>query len=285
MTSPAVVPPVLPPVLLAYDGSPDAERALDWAANEAKETGSPLLVMMVEDVQEVPYGGATSTVTSGAPPILEHARALLAEVGVDSTLEHRIGRVVTEILQAAGSASMVVLGSGGHGRTGELFLGSVSQDVARHATCPVVVVRRPRVSDARRIVVGIDGSPSSSAALAYACRRAERTGEVVVALHAWRVHAPSTDVWSSVPRTLKEENQRRLLLAESVAGTREDHPDVQLELEAVAVDPATCLVDASANASLLVVGSRGRGLVGGLLLGSVSQAVLRQARCPVAVVR
>lgn len=274
------------PVLLAYDGSPDAERALDWAASEAKETGTPLHVVLVEDVQPGPMTGTTSTATSVAPMALDQARAVLVEVGVESvTFEHRIGRVTNELLEAAESASTVVLGSRGHGRTGEIFLGSVSQHVARHATCPVVVVRRPRVSNARRIVVGIDGSPGSSAALAYACRRAERTGEVVVALHGWHVHAPSTDVWSSIPRTLEDEDQRRLLLAESVAGMREDHPDVTLELEAVAVDPATCLVDASANASLLVVGSRGLGFVGGMLLGSVSQAVLHRAQCPVAVVR
>lgn len=271
------------PILLAYDGSPDAERALDWVATEASATGTPVRVMMVEDVQAVAPSGAT---TSTAPQTLERAREALAEVGVTAvTIEHRVGRVVIELLESAESASMVVLGSQGHGRAGEMFLGSVSQHVARHASCPVVVVRRQRASDARRIVVGIDGSPGSSAALAYACQRAERTGEVVVAIHGWRVHASSTEVWSTVPRTLQEEEERRLLLAESVAGVREDHPDVTVELEAVAVDAATCLVDASASASLLVVGARGLGFVGGLLLGSVSQAVLHRATCPVAVVR
>lgn len=277
------------PILLAYDGSPDAERALDWAATEAKDTDTPVVVLLVEDVRALgPAGAAVAvgTLTSTAPRTLEHARAVLAEHGVASvTVEHRLGRVVAELLDSAASASTVVLGSEGHGRTEEAFLGSVSQHVARHATCPVVVVRKQRASSARRIVVGIDGSPGSSAALAYACRRAERTGETVTAIHGWHVHEPSTAVWSSVPRTLEDEEARRLLLAESVAGVREDHPDVPLELEAVAVDPATCLSDASASASLLVVGSRGLGFVGGMLLGSVSQAVLHRARCPVAIVR
>lgn len=271
------------PILLAYDGSPDAERALDWVAIEASATGTPVRVVMVEDVQAAAPSGVT---TSTARRTLERAREALAEIGVTAvTLEHRVGRVVIELLESADSASMVVLGSQGHGPAGEMFLGSVSQHVARHASCPVVVVRRQRASDARRIVVGIDGSPGSSAALAYACQRAERTGEAVAAIHGWRVHASSTDVWSTVPRTLQEEDERRLLLAESVAGVREDHPDVTVELEAVAVDAATCLVDASASASLLVVGARGLGFVGGLLLGSVSQAVLHHATCPVAVVR
>ena len=134
-------------------------------------------------------------------------------------------------------------------------------------------------------MVGVDGSATSSAALEQACRRAERTGETVVALHAWRTHAPSTDVWNSEPRAQEGLAHRQVLLAESVAGMRVDHPDVVIEQEAVPVAPVRCLVDASRGASLLVVGSHGLGFFGGLLLGSVSQAVLQRAECPVAVVR
>ena len=163
-------------------------------------------------------------------------------------------------------------------------MGSVSQHLARHATCPVVVVRQPRDTEAQRIVVGIDGSSTSAAALRYACRRADVTGETVVALHAWHVRAPSTDVWAAEPRTV-DVGERERLLAESVAGVREDHPDVRLEQEVVLVAPGQALADASASASLVVVGSRGLGYFSGLLLGSVSQAVLHRAACPVAVVR
>lgn len=279
------------PILLAYDGSPDADRALDWAADEATALSAPLVVMTVEDVQPVAmvspsHYGVVQTVASWVPQVLERARNAVAEHGVAAaTFEHRVGRVVSELVKAAETASVVVLGSQGHGRTGDILIGSVSQDVVRHASCPVVVVRKPRSSSARGIVVGIDGSAHSSAALAFACRRADRTGETVTAIHGWHVHNPSTDVWSTIPRSLRDEDARRLLLAESVAGVREDYPDVTLELEAVAVDPATCLTDASARASLLVVGSRGRGLIGGAFLGSVSLSVLRGATCPVAVVR
>ena len=79
--------------------------------------------------------------------------------------------------------------------------------------------------------------------------------------------------------------EREALLAESIAGVRTDHPDVRLEQEVVVVAPAQCLVDASAGASMVVVGSRGLGFFSGMLLGSVSQAVLHGATCPVAVVR
>lgn len=278
------------PVLLAYDASPDADRALRWAAEEARSAGAPLVVMAVEDVQPVPMvtptrHGVAAPVPSWVPAALDKARSTLEGSGLDVAYEHRVGRVTTELVEAARTASVAVVGSRGHGRVGEALMGSVSNHLARHAACPVVVVRQPHDPAARRIVVGIDGSPGSRAALAYACLRAERTGETVTAVHGWHVPAPSTDVWTAIPRTLADEEGRRLLLAESVAGVREDHPDVALELEAVAVAPAACLVGASASASLVVVGSRGLGLVGGLLLGSVSQDVLHRAQCPVAVVR
>lgn len=279
------------PILVAYDGSADARRALEWAAQESLRTGVPVHVIAVNEILPPAWGGigGMAVVTEGyvldSSALLEEAAKTLADEGVTAaTTQQRTGPVVSELVQAAESASVLVIGSNGHGAAGEALMGSVSQHLARHATCPVVAVREPRDAEARRIVVGIDGSRSSTAALEYACRRAEETGETVVAIHAWHVRAPSTDVWASAPRSVDTEERERLL-AESIAGVREDHPDVRLEQEVVPVAPQRCLVDASASASLVVVGSRGHGYFSGLLLGSVSQAVLHRATCPVAVVR
>ncbi len=279
------------PILVPFDGSADAQRALLWAAEESVRTSAPVRVMVVNEVLPPTWGGVggMAVVTDGfvldAAALIEQAQKTLADAGVGEVIaEQRTGHVVDELLRAAASASTLVVGSSGHGRLGEALFGSVSQHVARHATCPVVVVREAHDSQARRIVVGIDGSKTSLAALEYACRRAEVTHETVVAIHAWYVRAPSTDVWSADPRSV-DSDDHELLLAESIAGVQEDHPDVRLEHEIVAVSPAQCLVDASAGASLVVVGSRGRGFFSGMLLGSVSQAVLAGASCPVAVVR
>jgi nucleotide-binding universal stress UspA family protein len=279
------------PLMVAYDGSADAERALRWSADESVRTGAPVRVLTVNEVQPPIWGGVSGivVVTDGlvldATELLDRAGKTLADAGVGHvTTQQSSGHVVDELLQAAKSASTLVVGSSGHSRAGEALLGSVSQHLARHATCPVVVVREPQDPEARRIVVGIDGSPTSTAALDYACRRAETTGETVVAIHGWHFRELSTDVWSSTTPTV-DTAERELLLAESIAGVREDHPDVRLEHEVVAVAPAKCLVDASASASLVVVGSRGLGFFKGMLLGSVSQAVLHGATCPVAVVR
>ena len=279
------------PLLVAYDGSQDARSALQWAAHESLRSGVPVHVLAVNEILPPTWGGVGGmvVVTEGyvldSSAVLEEAAKALADAGVvDATTSQRTGPVVAELLQAAGAASALVIGSQGHGSAGEALLGSVSQHLARHATCPVVVVREPHDADARRIVVGIDGSPTSAAALAYACQRAETTGETVVALHGWHVRSPSTDVWAAQPRSV-DVGERERLLAESVAGVRVDHPDVRLEQEVVLVAPEQALVDASASASLVVVGSRGLGWFSGLLLGSVSQAVLHRAACPVAVVR
>lgn len=266
-------------ILVAYDGSPEAELALGWAAEEARGTGRGLHVVAVDDAVTSPWGAET---VQRGEEVLAGIEETLGDL--DVVAETRVGHVTGELLGAAASADQVVVGSRGHGRVEDLLVGSVSQHLARHAPCPVVVVRPTRGSDPR-IVVGVDGSSASSAALDYACRRAERTGATVVALHAWRTHAPSTDVWSSEPRALKGLAHREVLLSESIAGLRVDHPDVVLEQEAVPVAPVPSLVDASHDASLVVVGSHGLGFFGGLLLGSVSQAVLQRAECPVAVVR
>ena len=267
-------------ILVAYDGSADAELALRWAAEEARATGRGLHVVAVDDAITSPWG---AEVAHRGEDVLAGVEEQLGDLDVE--LETRVGHVTGELLRASVSDDLLVVGSRGHGRAEDLLIGSVSQHLARHAPCPVVVVRPTHSTDARRIVVGVDGSATSSAALEQACRRAERTGETVVALHAWRTHAPSTDVWNSEPRAQEGLAHRQVLLAESVAGMRVDHPDVVIEQEAVPVAPVRCLVDASRGASLLVVGSHGLGFFGGLLLGSVSQAVLQRAECPVVVVR
>jgi nucleotide-binding universal stress UspA family protein len=149
------------------------------------------------------------------------------------------------------------------------------------------VVARPVAHPAAsRIVVGVDGSGGSDAALEFACRRAELTGEDVVVVHGWRDGRATGTTRREVPdefmdRIAREERQ----LAEAVAGFRSAHPGVRLEPEAIPVVAWRALADASAAATLVVVGSRGRGAFSGMLLGSVSQQVLQHAQCPVAVVR
>jgi nucleotide-binding universal stress UspA family protein len=270
-------------IVVGYDGSPEADLALGWAARTASLADSPVKALMVDD----PY--AAQWTRSGRESELDlaaHADRILKEAGAEGELERRSGSVVPELLDAARDASMLVVGSHGHGRVAEALLGSVSQHVAGHASCPVVVVREPARPAAARIVVGIDGSGGGAAALEFACRRAELTGEEVVAVHAWKIGQVLVDGRGLLPDSIGPMlDAHELLLSESVAGVRADHPDVTLLEEAIPVAPGQALVDASETASLVVTGSRGRGAFTGMLLGSVSQEVLWRAHCPVAIIR
>ena len=192
------------------------------------------------------------------------------------------------LIDASGQASLVVVGARGHSALSGVFLGSVSQHVSQHAACPVVVVRPPRHA-LDRVVVGVDGSPGSSAALEFASEHASRTGAALTVIYAWRsLSSGRGSLRGALPfedRFSEEMNEAERVLSEAVAGLGERYPEVKVDTEAIPVAPSRCLADASAAASLLVVGSRGRGAFAGMLLGSVSQSVLHQAQCSVAVVR
>lgn len=270
-------------IVVGYDGSPEADLALRWAARTSSLAHSPVKALMVDDLYAAQWTGSGR---ESEQELAAHADRILNEAGAEGKLERRPGTIVPELLEAARDASMLVVGSHGHGRVAEALLGSVSQHVARHASCPVVVVREPARPEVARIVVGIDGSGGSAAALEFACRRAELTGEAVVAVHAWKIGQVLVDGRGLLPDTIGPMlDDHELLLSESVAGVRADHPDVTLLEEAIAVAPGQALADASKTASLVVTGSRGRGAFTGMLLGSVSHEVLGRAHCPVAIIR
>lgn len=270
-------------IVVGYDASPEADLALAWAANTSALSKVPVKALVVDDLYASQWTGLAERTDVDLIAHFEHA---LKPAGAHGKLERRSGTIVPVLLDAASEATMLVVGSHGHGRVADLLVGSVSQHVATHATCPVVVVREAAGASAVRIVVGVDGSGGSLAALEFACRRAELTGEIVVAVHAWAVGPVPIDrhgkLSTAIPTGI---NDMELLLSESVAGVRGNHPDVTLVQEAIPVAPGQALVDASATASLVVTGSRGRGAFAGMLLGSVSHEVLIRAHCPVAIVR
>ncbi|WP_026924410.1 universal stress protein [Glycomyces arizonensis] len=135
-----------------------------------------------------------------------------------------------------------------------------------------------------RIVVGVDGSPSSTQALTWALRQAEITGASIEAVHAWQIPMtygapvavlPGEDFAESAERALAES-------VDEVLGGREDLPVRRIAEHGL---PAKVLLEHSQDAELLVVGSRGRGGFKGLLLGSVSLHCVTHAHCPVVVLR
>lgn len=282
-------------VVVGVDGSESALAAVRWGAAEAvRRVTSLRLVAAVAWQGYQPRGLALlgeergwQVLTESAEHRLDAARA--AARAVDPTLviatDVRGGDPVEVLRDEATAAALVVLGTRGRGGFTGLLLGSVSIAVAAHASAPVVVVRGDASpSDTAPVVVGVDGGPEGEAALDFAFDEAVRRRVGLVAVHAWGEPLVDPYVaeyvdWDDI------EASERTVLDDALAAWTAKYPDVAVDRVVVRDTPAAALVLRSAEAALVVVGSRGRGAVRGLLLGSVGQAVLHHASVPVAVVR
>jgi nucleotide-binding universal stress UspA family protein len=281
------------PVVVGVDGSPSALRAVEWAVAEAgrRKVGLRLVTAFAwtpDNVVGNPALGERNRdqLLGVAHRQLAQATATAARINPElEVTEHvQIGSPISTLGSEAGKAQLVVLGDRGLGGLAGLVLGSVAVGLAARAACPVVVVRGDRTGAEGPVVVGVDGSPTSEAALAFAFDAAATREAPLIAVHAWWPTAFEDVVdpmvgWDAVA------GEEDAALAERLAGWVQKYPDVAVRRVAVRSAPTRALVDASQEAQLVVVGSRGRGNATGLLLGSVSHGVLHGSHCPVAIVR
>ncbi|WP_324651837.1 universal stress protein [Georgenia sp. H159] len=271
-------------IVVGVDGSPLSDAALRWAAAEAERTQLPLHVVHVF-VHVAVIGGYVSF-TADPEELAGHVRdeavrtARSERPDLEVTAEIRVGAAAPELIAASEGAAMLVLGARGHGRVAGLVIGSVSQQVAMHAGCPVVVVRGVGVDPAAPVVVGMDGSAESVGALRFAVGHARALGAPVRVVRSEYVESPPGVPPGAWYGELVE--QTRQVTADVRSMVEERYPGV--ELRVVREHPVAALVEESADASMLVVATRGLGGFAGLLLGSVSQGVLTRATVPVAVV-
>jgi nucleotide-binding universal stress UspA family protein len=271
-------------IVIGYDGKPDSLAALDWAAKVASLRGEAIVAITIIDPRQTPRGVAWPQ--SYWDEIDDKAREVFARwPDVPATIERHTGHLVPRLLECAEGSSMLVVGSHGHTTMHEMLLGSVSESAARHAGLPVVVVRPPLHPESGRIVVGADGSESSTRAMEFACRMAELTGDKVLALRAWHPTTVVADRYGYLPPPSQETmDAAEGALARTVDEVRDSHPDVAIEGEVFYGAAERALTDAADHASIVVVGSRGHSAVGEVLTGSVGHALLHHAHCPVAIV-
>lgn len=285
-------------IVVGVDGSRAAAAALEWAVRQAALEGSGLTVVhacgvpgVMQDFEDIVAHerGLRSVGRSIAREAVDRVRAIDPTVGVESVVT--MGHPETVLVEASETARTVVVGARGRGSVASALLGSVSAAVTREAHCPVVVIRSPGVlveRGSRPVVVGVDGTPASTAAVDYAFRMASLYGAPLTLLHAtWDLReqaASVVDLRSYADKVnLSEEEER--LVAETVAGLCEKYPDVSVMEVYRRGDPVRRLLEASRDAFLVVVGSRGRKPLATALLGSVSRGVAERSSCPVAVVR
>jgi nucleotide-binding universal stress UspA family protein len=284
------------PVVVGVDGSAAGLDAVAVAAREAKLRGCPLRVV---HAFLWPAFGAYP----GAPAMLPGDTALRkeAEKAVEDAVAHarsaepRVkahGAVVTgeamEVLvRETKTAQLAVVAGRGLSAFTRLLVGSTAVHLSAYGHCPVLVVRAGGAGPRGPVLLAVDGSPAGAAAVEFAFAEAARRRAGLVALHvwsAWTRYSPGRDEPSG-PTADGPAAEGDRVLAEALAGAEKSYPDVRVERTAVEGSARELLIEASKDAGLLVTGARGHGGFAGLLLGSVSQALLQHAHCPVAVVR
>jgi nucleotide-binding universal stress UspA family protein len=278
-------------IIVGYDRSADAKAAARWALDEAARTGAPVeffyayewpvwapAASMVPSTSVWPDSETEQAIKDNLQEALDAAgrshpqvRTTIATVDNDAALS---------LVKRSADAGLIVLGSRGHSAVTNL-LGSVSAAVSAHSRCPVVVVRaRPDAS--APVVVGFDGSALSESAVAFAADQATSRGVPLRVVRAWK---PVTGLWARTPMATRTVSADERKSFDDLIGVwREKYAPLTISAEALVDHPAAALTVASSTAQLLVVGSHGRGAFRGVLLGSVSQHLLRHAACDIAIV-
>ncbi|WP_328465793.1 universal stress protein [Actinoplanes sp. NBC_00393] len=278
-------------IVVGYDHSDDARAATVWAFDEAARTGVPVEIVYahelpgwlpsdyVKTAPDVwPGGDWERTVATALDTLLTQAKQTHPTVPAEVVTLH--AHPAQALLDRSSDAGLVVVGSRGHSAVAGL-LGSVSVAISAHARCPVVVVRGSTTATAP-VVAGADDSADAWPVVRFAAQQAASREAPLRIIRAWR---PVTGLWEDTPlvtRAVTDEERRPF--DELVDQCRTEFTALHIQSEAVVAHPAAVLTTASTTAQLLVVGSRGRGALRSLLLGSVSQHLLRHSACTVAVV-
>ncbi|MBC6462216.1 universal stress protein [Actinomadura sp. HBU206391] len=290
------------PVLVGYDESPASEQALRWAVEEARLRDLPLEICHTWQwpypfrTPEDPMPGGAETLTT--LEVLRSMAAIVADEGVrkahamakglDVRWRLEQGFAPAALLSASHGASLVVLGARGHGGFDGLSIGSVAMQVPAHSTRPVIVVRSapPHFEDGGQpIVVGVDGSPASDAALGFAFQEAALRDVPLTAVCAWWDPGllPGPDRAPFIrPEPMRHEAMTRF--EQFIERWQVDFPKVPVDMRFVVETPRHAIISAALGAVLLVVGNIGIGSAPHTLLGSVTQTAMHEASCPVAIV-
>lgn len=280
-------------VLAGIDGSERSLVAVRWAAQEAARRQVGLRIVSVSlwtDGRNYEFGeGATSAPLEEQQLLkeLDCAADVAHEAEPDLLVDRAIlsGFAPDRLRLESARVGMIVLGDRGIGGLRGMCLGSVAGSVAARAQCPVAIVRGPARApdDGAPVLVGVDGSPASEAAIGFAFAAADVRRAPLTAVHAWddRLRDATPFPMLNLEAVQIDEEE---LLAKRLDGWSHRYPGVAVERVVRRGKAAEVLREQAKRARLLVVGTHGRGPVIGGLLGSVSQSLLHRSDCPVVVV-
>lgn len=272
-------------IVVGYDGSGEAARAVRWAARHATLLDCELQVvhcslwpLLTNDLGPV-RGLPGSGLQHQAQAILDEGKAEALSTAPRARIRSSLlyGLPAAHLRRITDDARMLVLGSRGIGGFMGLLVGSVSLELAATASCPVAVIRFDQ-NPGGRIVVGIDSS-GSPGALGIACDLANATGADLTIIHVVRPHYGTAD-----EARAGQGAARRLLMA-AADSAQAQALDVAVD-QRIAQDSSIprALLNAARGAALLVVGSKGQGILRGTI-GSNAHAVLHHANGPVLIFR
>jgi nucleotide-binding universal stress UspA family protein len=287
-------------VVVGVDGSPGSASAMRWATDEAALRNVALTVVHVVSTTSGAWRESSMVPEwmcgqrERGRQVLRDARRLIREMHPPPG-ELRVrcqmpsAHAVSALVELSKDADLAVAGCLGTGTLRGRHLGSVSSGLAHYARCPVAVVRdgaAARDDATSPVLLGVDGSAGSEAATAFAFEEADRRKVGLVALHTWRdVSVFDSAISISGKGWPALHAERDEFLTGRLSGWVERYPGVPVRRIIVRQDAAVALVDQARAAQLVVVGSRGTGGFTGMLLGSVSAAVILLAEVPVIVVR
>ena len=288
-------------IVVGVDGSPASKVAVQWAARDAALRNAPLTLVHVLTATAGTWLGAplppswTREQRERGQQVIDEALKIVDESckphPAHINCETPSGGAVSALVAISKEAELLVVGRRGNGKLRGRPLGSVSSATVHHSNCPVAVIHDDDSSvdhpAQAPVLVGIDGSRGAELATAIAFDEASRRRVGLVAVHAWSdvgglaAAGVGFDGIGTPARSAIEEEA----MAERLAGWSERYPDVPVRREVVRNEPALVLVDQSQWAQLVVVGGHGIGGFAGMLLGSVSTAVVQLAQTPVIVAR
>ncbi len=284
-------------VIVGIDTSSGSYTAYGWAAEEAARRHAVLRLVHAYTAPARGFPGynpmsheSQAALRAEGEELLEDTAATLRQTHPTLTIDTRLinGDPVAALQAQSEHARLTVVGSRGSGRLTGLVLGSVAMAIASTNPAPVAVIHpHQRAYPSGPVVVGVDGSPTSEAAIAFAFESAALRHTKLVAVHSWN-DAVVDAAFPEHPILIDPaeiDTEERALLSERLAGWHDKYPDVVVEQTVVHGRPTPALLEYGETSELLVVGSRGRGGFKGMLLGSTSHALIMHCQCPVVVVR